>query len=187
MYSLLNQLCNHELPISMEYHKHKTYAINFQATIMCYHSYKWIGCDLALYPFSPSRCLSLFLSLFLLPLPSPFPLFPLPPPSLPLLIPPPIFLPSPHNSADIMDRMAPRFHELGLRYECLGGGRLNHSQADKKLHAYGYSVVSIKRHSLIVHCWTKAILLICMITKIPGIYRSHPLPTPYPPPGLPLI
>ncbi|KAL5483995.1 hypothetical protein EMCRGX_G020421 [Ephydatia muelleri] len=42
--------------------------------------------------------------------------------------------------SDIMDRVAPHFTELGLQYECVGGGRIKHSQSNKTLHVYGYSV-----------------------------------------------
>ena len=42
--------------------------------------------------------------------------------------------------SDIMDRVAPRFTELGLQCECVGGGRIKHSQSNKTLHVYGYSV-----------------------------------------------
>lgn len=45
--------------------------------------------------------------------------------------------------ADILDRVSPKFHQLGLTYECLGGGRIDHDSAGKKIKIYGYSVVSI--------------------------------------------
>lgn len=45
-------------------------------------------------------------------------------------------------TADILDRVSPRFHQLGLAYECLGGGRINHDSKNKKIKIYGYSVVS---------------------------------------------
>ena len=44
--------------------------------------------------------------------------------------------------ADILDRVSPKFHQLGIGYECLGGGRINHDSAGKKIKIYGYSVVS---------------------------------------------
>ena len=47
-------------------------------------------------------------------------------------------------SADILDRVSPKFHELGLDYECVGGGRIKHNSKDKKIHIYGYSVVSVR-------------------------------------------
>lgn len=44
--------------------------------------------------------------------------------------------------ADILDRVSPKFHQLGLTYECLGGGRIDHNKAGKNITIYGYSVVS---------------------------------------------
>lgn len=44
--------------------------------------------------------------------------------------------------ADILDRVSPKFDELGLSYECLGGGRIRHDKQQKTIHIYGYSVVS---------------------------------------------
>ena len=46
------------------------------------------------------------------------------------------------HTADILDRVSPRFHQLGLEYECLGGGRINHDSKNKMIKIYGYSVVS---------------------------------------------
>lgn len=51
-----------------------------------------------------------------------------------------IFVPSP--TADILDRVSPKFHRLGLSYECLGGGRIDHNSGSKLIKIYGYSVVS---------------------------------------------
>ena len=45
-------------------------------------------------------------------------------------------------TADILDRVTPKLHELGVDYECVGGGRIRHNSNDKKIHIYGYSVVS---------------------------------------------
>ena len=45
--------------------------------------------------------------------------------------------------ADILDRVSPKFHRLGLAYECLGGGRIDHDSKHKKIKIYGYSVVSL--------------------------------------------
>ena len=58
--------------------------------------------------------------------------------------------------ADILDRVAPKLHELGLDYECVGGGRIRHDSKDKKIHIYGYSVVSpmlLMNISFIVSRW----------------------------------
>ena len=44
-------------------------------------------------------------------------------------------------TADILDRVSPKFHQLGLEYECVGGGRIHHDSKSKKIHIYGYSVV----------------------------------------------
>ena len=54
-------------------------------------------------------------------------------------------------AADIMDRVSPKFHELGLEYECVGGGRIRHDSKEKKIHIYGYSVVSFCM-SVGIHC-----------------------------------
>ena len=45
-------------------------------------------------------------------------------------------------AADILEKIAPRFDELGLTYECLGGGRIKHNNDAKRIKVYGYSVVS---------------------------------------------
>ena len=105
--------------------------------------------------------LCLFLSPFCLP---PIPLFPL---SLRLSL---LLQSSPFpflNSADIMDRVAPHFTELGLQYECVGGGRIKHSQSNKTLHVYGYSVVSTNLGCQVkLRCRSALpILLICMFLK----------------------
>jgi len=39
-----------------------------------------------------------------------------------------------------MDRVSPKFHQFGLGYECIGGGRINHDSKNQKIHIYGYSV-----------------------------------------------
>lgn len=52
--------------------------------------------------------------------------------------------------ADILDRVSPKFEELDLDYECLGGGRIQHSSEQKTIQVYGYSVVSYT----VVHCET---------------------------------
>ena len=44
-------------------------------------------------------------------------------------------------SADILDRVAPKLEEWGLSYDCVGGGRIQHDSAGKKLFVYGYSMV----------------------------------------------
>ena len=43
--------------------------------------------------------------------------------------------------ADILDRVSPKLEEWGLSYECVGGGRIQHDSANKKLFVYGYSMV----------------------------------------------
>ena len=44
--------------------------------------------------------------------------------------------------ADILDQVAPRLREKGLRYDCVDGGRIKHESSTKTLYIYGYSVVS---------------------------------------------
>ena len=46
------------------------------------------------------------------------------------------------NTDDILDRVSPKFHELGLEYKCMGGGRIEHNSSEQRIHIYGYSVVS---------------------------------------------
>ncbi|XP_065918188.1 14 kDa phosphohistidine phosphatase-like [Dysidea avara] len=41
---------------------------------------------------------------------------------------------------DILDRVSAKFCELGLEYDCLGGGRIEHNKADKNILVYGYSM-----------------------------------------------
>uniref|UniRef100_A0A6J0UVR0 14 kDa phosphohistidine phosphatase n=1 Tax=Pogona vitticeps TaxID=103695 RepID=A0A6J0UVR0_9SAUR len=42
--------------------------------------------------------------------------------------------------ADIYDKVEEELEKEGLRCRCLGGGRISHQSAAKKLHVYGYSV-----------------------------------------------
>ena len=44
--------------------------------------------------------------------------------------------------ADILDRVAAKFCELELEYDCLGGGRIDHKKEEKSILVYGYSMVS---------------------------------------------
>ncbi|XP_039575835.1 14 kDa phosphohistidine phosphatase isoform X1 [Passer montanus] len=44
--------------------------------------------------------------------------------------------------ADLFERTAEELAPLGLSCECLGGGRLSHRPQERKIHVYGYSVVS---------------------------------------------
>lgn len=44
--------------------------------------------------------------------------------------------------ADILDRVAPKFQELGLTCKCIGGGRIMHDSETKTIRVYGYSMVS---------------------------------------------
>lgn len=45
-------------------------------------------------------------------------------------------------AADLLERTAEELARLGLSCECLGGGRLSHRPDERKIHVYGYSVVS---------------------------------------------
>ena len=56
--------------------------------------------------------------------------------------------------ADILDRVSPKFHELGLTYECIGGGRIKHDSKTQTIQVYGYSVVSFQL--LIIHVLSNA-------------------------------
>lgn len=47
-------------------------------------------------------------------------------------------------AADILDRVAPKFSELRLDYDCVGGGRIQHDSKNQKIRIYGYSVVSVQ-------------------------------------------
>ncbi|XP_042334868.1 14 kDa phosphohistidine phosphatase [Sceloporus undulatus] len=42
--------------------------------------------------------------------------------------------------ADIFERVAEELERLGLRCQCLGGGRIDHQSGAKKIRVYGYSV-----------------------------------------------
>nr|XP_041575531.1 14 kDa phosphohistidine phosphatase isoform X1 [Taeniopygia guttata] len=44
--------------------------------------------------------------------------------------------------ADLLERTAEELARHGLSCECLGGGRLSHRPEERKIHVYGYSVVS---------------------------------------------
>jgi len=44
--------------------------------------------------------------------------------------------------ADILDRVAAKFCELEIEYDCLGGGRIDHKKEEKSILVYGYSMVS---------------------------------------------
>jgi len=75
------------------------------------------------------------------------------------------------TAADIMDRVSPKFHQFGLGYECIGGGRINHDSKNQKIHIYGYSVVSQREAPGLVDsgscCSVLAPLLCCYCTKSP--------------------
>ena len=43
--------------------------------------------------------------------------------------------------ADILDRVAAKFCELEVEYDCVGGGRIEHKQDEKSILVYGYSMV----------------------------------------------
>lgn len=45
-------------------------------------------------------------------------------------------------AADIYDKAAAELEPQGFDCECLGGGRISHQSQEKKIHVYGYSVVS---------------------------------------------
>lgn len=44
--------------------------------------------------------------------------------------------------ADIYDKVSGEMQKKGIDCECLGGGRISHQSQDKKIHVYGYSMVS---------------------------------------------
>lgn len=48
----------------------------------------------------------------------------------------------PPPAADIYEQTARELAQQGLGCECLGGGRLSHRPEERKIHVYGYSVVS---------------------------------------------
>ncbi|KAI2799301.1 hypothetical protein RDWZM_001973 [Blomia tropicalis] len=41
--------------------------------------------------------------------------------------------------ADILDKVEPNIVKSKLKCDCVGGGRIEHSPANKKIHIYGYS------------------------------------------------
>lgn len=50
-----------------------------------------------------------------------------------------IFIPP----ADIYEKVEAEIERLGLKSDCVGGGRIQHDRFDKKIVVYGYSVVSL--------------------------------------------
>ena len=46
------------------------------------------------------------------------------------------------QSADIYDQVSSGLNALGLKSECVGGGRIQHSPNSKEISVYGYSMVS---------------------------------------------
>ena len=46
-------------------------------------------------------------------------------------------------SADIYDKVEAEIESLGLKSECVGGGRIQHDRTDKKILVYGYSMVNM--------------------------------------------
>ena len=46
------------------------------------------------------------------------------------------------SSADIYDRVEIEIQQMGLKSDCVGGGRIQHDKFDKKILVYGYSMVS---------------------------------------------
>lgn len=47
------------------------------------------------------------------------------------------------SSADIDDKVEAEIGSLGLKTDCVGGGRIEHNRDDKTILVYGYSVVSL--------------------------------------------
>lgn len=56
--------------------------------------------------------------------------------------PPWLVLSSPPIPADIYDKVSGEIQKKGYDCECLGGGRISHQSQDRKIHVYGYSMVS---------------------------------------------
>lgn len=50
--------------------------------------------------------------------------------------------------ADIYDKVSGELQKNGYDCECLGGGRISHQSQDRKIHVYGYSMVSSGPQSL---------------------------------------
>jgi hypothetical protein len=49
--------------------------------------------------------------------------------------------------ADIYDKVSGELQKKGYDCECLGGGRISHQSQDRKIHVYGYSMVSPRLQS----------------------------------------
>ena len=45
-------------------------------------------------------------------------------------------------TADIYDRVEEDIKRMGLKSDCVGGGRIQHDKSEKKILVYGYSMVS---------------------------------------------
>lgn len=52
----------------------------------------------------------------------------------------------------------------GCDCECLGGGRISHQSQDKKIHVYGYSMVS---RSPVPPCWRPRFQLQAHLSLLP--------------------
>ena len=52
------------------------------------------------------------------------------------------------HEADIFEEVEPGFASLGLKAQCIGGGRLKHDDRAKTINVYGYSSVSLNV------CWS---------------------------------
>ena len=46
------------------------------------------------------------------------------------------------SSADIYDKVKGEIKQMGLQSQCVGGGRIQHDEFEKKILVYGYSMVS---------------------------------------------
>jgi hypothetical protein len=50
------------------------------------------------------------------------------------------------STGNIYDKTLEAVQSLGLDSECVGGGRIKHDAAAKKIHVYGYSQVKFSQH-----------------------------------------
>lgn len=50
------------------------------------------------------------------------------------------------STGNIYDKTLEEVQSLGLDSECVGGGRIKHDAAAKKIHVYGYSQVKFSQH-----------------------------------------
>lgn len=77
-------------------------------------------------------------------------------------------------SAEIYDKVSEELEKDGLLdCECVGGGRIRHDAQAKKIHVYGYSMVSVQFSSNSVY-FPRASDSVCGVFSLTGFRKSKP-------------